>query len=64
MRFVLLLAGMLAFASVHADESKPNRVERAAKKTGDAVEKAAKRTGKALDRAADKTEDWVKRKLD
>ena len=64
MKPALLLALLLAAGVACADEAKPNRVERAAKKTGNAVDKAAKRTGKAIDRAADKTEDWVKRKLD
>ena len=69
-----LLACLLAAGTGYADE-KPNRVERAAKKTADGIERAAKRTGKwaertatragkAIGRSAERTESWVKKKLD
>ena len=75
MRRQVLLLALLVSPAVCADDAKPNRIERGAKKTakavekglkkaGDAVEKAAKRTGKALDHAADKTEHWIKKQTD
>ena len=75
MRRQILLLALLVSPAVCADDAKPNRAERAAKKAGDAVakgakkagdavEKAAKHTGKALDHAADKTEAWIKKQTD
>jgi hypothetical protein len=71
---VALLAAALLAGNSYA-EDKPNRIERAAKRTADGVEKTAKRTGrwaertatragKAVGRTAERTENWIKRKLD
>jgi hypothetical protein len=77
-----LLAGLilclpigLAAAAEQGEPKKPNKIERAANKTGKGVERTVKRTGdwaertgnragKAVERTADKTENWVKKKLE
>ena len=74
---VRLLACLLVSAPImlgHAQD-KPNRIERAAKKTGDGVERTVKRSGKwaertgkkagkAVERTADKTENWIRKKTE
>ncbi len=68
-----VLAILAALASVPAAANEPNRLERAAQKTGAALDRAAQRTGRALkkaavktghalERAGRKTADWIDRK--
>jgi hypothetical protein len=73
-----LAAGLWTLAvTLHAAEqmppAQPNRVERTAKKAGEAIERTGKRAlgavergakhaDKALTNAAEKTENWVKQK--
>lgn len=64
---LLVVAGLLcATGAFAADETpaKPNRVERAVQKTGQAIDRAAKKTAKAIDHAAKKTGDWLKKKTE
>jgi hypothetical protein len=71
------LALMLALASMAAgpEEDKPNKIERAAKKTGQAVEntahragkwagKTANRAGKFIEDTANKTDKAIRRALE
>jgi hypothetical protein len=60
---VLALAVAFAATAV-ASEDKPNKVERAAKKAGQAVENTAHRAGKWADRTATRAGKWVERTAD
>jgi len=71
----LCLPFALAAGAEQGEAKKPNKIERAANKTGKGVERTVKRTGdwaertgnragKAVERTADKTENWVKKKLE
>jgi len=51
----IVLAVLAALASVPAAASQPNRLERAAQRTGAALDRAAQKTGHALKKAAVKT---------
>ena len=56
------LALAVAFAATAvASEDKPNKVERAAKKAGQAVENTAHRAGKWAERSATRAGKWVER---
>ena len=48
-------------ASAHAQEEKPNRVERTAKKVADGTERTAKRAGKFVERTATRAGKFVER---
>ena len=72
---ITLALSFATAASTADDAKKPNRIERAADKTGQAIERgakktgralehAAKKTGAALDHAANKTEAWVRKKTE
>ncbi len=69
-----VLASIAALAAAGAFAAEPNKIERAAqktgaaldraaRKTGHAVKKAAVKTGEALEKAGRKTEKWVDEKL-
>jgi hypothetical protein len=72
---VLCLPFAVTGGAEQGEPKKPNKIERAANKTGKGVERTVKRTGdwaertgnragKAVERTADKTENWVKKKLE
>jgi hypothetical protein len=72
---LLLALGFCCAQAADEGAAKPNRVERAAQKTGQAIERgakktgkaiehAARKTGKALDHAANKTDSWIKKKTE
>ncbi|HEY6862717.1 MAG TPA: hypothetical protein VI319_02365 [Burkholderiales bacterium] len=55
MKKMAIVLAVLALASAPAAASQPNRLERAAHKTGAALDRAAQKTGHALKKAAVKT---------
>jgi hypothetical protein len=72
---LICLPVALAGGAEQGEAQKPNKIERAAKKTAKGVERTVKRTGdwaertgnrvgKAVERTVDKTENWVKRTLE
>jgi hypothetical protein len=61
-----LLACLLLCAPIMLGyaQDKPNRIERAAKKTANSAERTVKKVGKAVERTADKTENWIRKKTE